>query len=67
RLQIRAFTPTKGIGNLQQNSAMESEGVSSGSARSASGGRSRRSSSTYGVYAANVGDDKDGANPKCNV
>ncbi|MED6200164.1 hypothetical protein PIB30_082479 [Stylosanthes scabra] len=44
---------------------MESEGVSPGSARSASGGRSRRSSSTQGVYAAKVGDDKDGANPKC--
>ncbi|MED6111343.1 hypothetical protein PIB30_051494 [Stylosanthes scabra] len=44
---------------------MESEGVFSGSARSVSGGRSRRSSSTQGVYAAKVGDDKDGANSKC--
>ncbi|MED6220607.1 hypothetical protein PIB30_046369 [Stylosanthes scabra] len=65
RCQIRVLTSTKGIGNLQQNSGMESEGVSSGSARSASGGRSRRSSLTQGVYAAKVGDDKDGANPKC--
>ncbi|MED6200782.1 hypothetical protein PIB30_088628 [Stylosanthes scabra] len=48
---------------------MESHGVSSGSRRSAEGGDpklDRSSWSTQGVFAAKVGDDRDGVAPKCH-
>ncbi|MED6208525.1 hypothetical protein PIB30_045925 [Stylosanthes scabra] len=44
---------------------MKSDKISSRSRPSAGGGRSERSSSTQGVFAAKVRDDSDGANPKC--
>ncbi|MED6153092.1 hypothetical protein PIB30_098228, partial [Stylosanthes scabra] len=49
---------------------MESQGVSSGSRRTAGSGdgrSDRSSSSTQGVFIAKVGDDKDGVVPKCTV
>ncbi|MED6128879.1 hypothetical protein PIB30_102394 [Stylosanthes scabra] len=46
---------------------MEIDGVSSGSHRSGSGRRGERSSSsTQGFFAAKVGNERDGAAPKCN-
>ncbi|MED6153591.1 hypothetical protein PIB30_103585 [Stylosanthes scabra] len=48
---------------------MESQGVSSGSRRTAGGGdgrSDRSSSSTQGVFIAKVGDDKDGVVLKCH-
>ncbi|MED6190153.1 hypothetical protein PIB30_102902 [Stylosanthes scabra] len=45
---------------------MENDGVSSGSQRSGSGVRGERSSSsTQGFFAAKVGNERDGAAPKC--
>ncbi|MED6180608.1 hypothetical protein PIB30_011644 [Stylosanthes scabra] len=45
---------------------MENDGVSSGSQRSGSGVRAERSSSsTQGFFAGKVGNERDGAAPKC--
>ncbi|MED6164098.1 hypothetical protein PIB30_086445 [Stylosanthes scabra] len=53
------------IRRIKEKPTMESEGVSSGSRRSAGSGRSERSSSTQGVFTAKVGDDRVGAALKC--